>query len=88
METYDTWSWTQTYSSTPGWLIVLVSILLLVTLVMWIFLPFAIYGVKTILRQQNAHLAETHLLLTKVLKEIQSRGSADQPSSSAPPPTT
>ena len=70
MERYDTWAWTESFSSAPGWLMVLLGILLVVTLIMWIFLPFAIYGVKTILRQQNAHLAETQLLLKKVLDEM------------------
>ncbi len=86
MQNYDTWSWVQTYSSAPGWLVVLFSLLLILTLILWIFLPFAIYGVKTILRQQNASLAESQRLLSELLAEVRSRGSRVPESSDEPPP--
>ncbi len=85
MQTYDRWSWIQTYSSAPGWLVLLFSLLLILTLILWIFLPFAIYGVKTILRQQAASLAESQRLLGELLAATQAGGSRVAESSDEPP---
>jgi predicted PurR-regulated permease PerM len=71
------WVWSDSFSSAPGWLIVLLSILFVVTLVLWIFLPFAIYGTKSILREQNAHLAEIQQLVKKLLIESKSGPSSE-----------
>ena len=71
------WFWSDSFSSAPGWLIILISVLLFITFVMWIFLPFAIYGAKTILREQNAHLAEIRSLLKNVLAKVESSDSTD-----------
>jgi hypothetical protein len=68
----SSWFWSDSFSSAPGWAIVLVSGLAIVTFVMWVFLPFAIYGAKTILRAQNTQLAEIRILLKKAIKEIES----------------
>ncbi len=73
------WFWSDSFSSAPGWLITLVSVLFIVTFVMWVFLPFAIYGAKTILREQNVHLAEIRLLLKKVLEKVESSDSTEPP---------
>ena len=73
------WFWSDSFSSAPGWLITLIGVLLFITLVMWIFLPFAIYGAKTILREQNVHLAEIRSLLKKVLSKIESSDSTEAP---------
>jgi len=73
------WFWSDSLSSAPGWLIILISVLLFITFVMWIFLPFAIYGTKTILREQNAHLTEIRSLLKKVLSTIESSNSTEPP---------
>jgi hypothetical protein len=62
------WLWSDSFSSAPGWLIVALGVLFVITLVLWIFLPFAIYGTKAILREQNAHLVEIQLLVEKVLE--------------------
>ena len=74
----SSWFWSDSFSSAPGWLIVLLSGLAIVTFVMWVFLPFAIYGVKTILRAQNAQLAEIRILLKKALTEIESGNSTER----------
>jgi hypothetical protein len=63
------WIWSDSFSSAPGWLIVVLSVLFVITLVLWIFLPFAIYGTKSILREQNAHLVEIRQLVKKALLE-------------------
>jgi len=60
---------------------VLVSILAIITLVMWIFLPFAIYGVKAILREQNARLAEIQHLLKNVPRESKPSHEVETPPS-------
>jgi hypothetical protein len=68
----SSWFWSDSFSSVPGWAIVLLSGLAIVTFVMWVFLPFAIYGAKTILRAQNTQLAEIRILLKKAIEEIES----------------
>lgn len=73
----SSWFWSDSFSSVPGWVIVLVSGLAIVTFVMWVFLPFAIYGAKTILRAQNTQLAEIRILLKKAIKEIESSNSTE-----------
>ncbi len=71
------WVWSDSFSSAPGWLIVAFSVLLVITLMLWIFLPFAIYGTKTILREQNSRLFEIEQLLEKVLLEVKSNVSSE-----------
>jgi hypothetical protein len=68
----SSWFWSDSFSSVPGWMIVLLSGLAIITFVMWVFLPFAIYGAKTILRAQNTQLAEIRILLKKAIEEIES----------------
>jgi len=79
-----TWVWSDSFSSAPGWLIVALGVLFVVTLMLWIFLPFAIYGTKAILREQSAHLMEIRRQLEKVLLEVESNrpSEADQPAKS------
>ena len=77
MSSERSWFWSDSFSSAPGWLITLISVLLFITLVMWIFLPFAIYGAKTILREQNVHLAEIRSLLKKALPKIEPSDSTE-----------
>ncbi len=67
--TSRTWVWTDSFSWAPGWLMVLLSILAIITVLMWIFLPFAIYGVKAILREQNARLSQIQDLLRDAQRE-------------------
>lgn len=70
--TSRSWVWTDSFSWAPGWLMVLLSILAIITVLMWIFLPFAIYGVKAILREQNARLSEIQRLLQDAHRELKS----------------
>ena len=78
------WVWSDSFSSAPGWLIAAVGVLLIITLMLWIFLPFAIYGTKAILREQSARLLEIQQLIKKVLLEVESNrpSEADQPAKS------
>jgi predicted PurR-regulated permease PerM len=71
------WVWSDSFSSAPGWLIAVLGVLFVITLVLWIFLPFAIYGTKSILREQNAHLVEIQRLVKKVLLEGKSNASTE-----------
>ena len=73
----QSWVWSDSFSSAPGWVMALLGILFVITLAMWIFLPFAIYGAKAILREQNAHLAEIHLVLKNLLLEMKSNASSE-----------
>ena len=79
MSSERSWFWSDSFSSAPGWFITLVSVLFVITLVMWIFLPFAIYGAKTILREQNVHLAEIRSLLKKAVSTIEPNNSTEPP---------
>lgn len=44
---------------------VVLALLCIAVLVMWFFLPFAVFGVKDLLREQNRMLAEIESLLRK-----------------------
>jgi hypothetical protein len=56
---------------------VVLSVLFVITLALWIFLPFAVYGIKSILREQSAHLAEIRRLVKKALLEVESSTSSE-----------
>jgi len=82
------WFWSDSFSAAPGWFITLVSVLFIITFVMWVFLPFAIYGAKTILREQNVHLAEIRSLLKKALSTLESSDSTEAQAPEHPPHDT
>jgi ABC-type Fe3+ transport system permease subunit len=73
------WVWTDSFSWAPGWLMVLLGILCVIAVLMWMFLPFAIYGAKAILRQQNARLSEIEHLLRDVLRESKASREVETP---------
>jgi hypothetical protein len=73
----STWIWSDSFSSAPGWLIVVLGVLFVITLVLWVFLPFAIYGTKSILREQNARLLEIEQLVKRALLESKSNPSSE-----------
>jgi hypothetical protein len=81
------WVWSDAFSSAPGWVIVAFGILFVVTLMLWVFLPFAIYGTKSVLREQSAHLMEIRQLVKQALVQLKSNGRSEADEPGKPPDT-